>query len=195
MTTIITRLYADDAAAQAVVSALVSGGIGADSIHVIGTADPAAMVAAQVAPQAANAYSAAMTGGQALIVVAVGFNPMGAARKAIKIVGRTPSISCGVAEENAYVQEAMDPAYANRILKGAPLMLTNSYGRMPQGHIFGSNPILASRPRTSAIRGGAYMSKMFWPMKLVSTSRTSTSAISGGMLMSRMFGLATIYHR
>jgi BCD family chlorophyll transporter-like MFS transporter len=43
--------------------------------------------------------------------------------------------------------------------------------------------------------GGAYMSKSFWPMKLVSTPATKRSAISGGMLMSSMFGLATIYHR
>jgi hypothetical protein len=87
------------------------------------------------------------------------------------------------------------PVYATSVMKGNPLLLTNSYVRLPHGHIFGNDPIIHGKTKTSAMRGGGYMSKMFWPMKLVSTGRTSTSAIHGGKLMSSMFGIGTIYHR
>ena len=100
MTTIITRLYADDATAQSVVAALVRGGIDADSITVFHSADAATLKAARVDATAAAAYAAALIGGRALVLAEVGFNPIGAARKAIKIVGRTPSVDLGLAEED-----------------------------------------------------------------------------------------------
>ena len=195
MTTIITRLYADTATAHAVAAALVAGGIDAGDVTVIASADTGAMKAARVNLASAAKYAAAMTGGQALVVAEVGFNPVGAARKATKIVGRTASIDCGVADEEMYEQESVDPAYANRVMKGAPLLMTNPFARPSHGHILGANPVLPSRPRTSAMRGGGYMSRMFWPMKLVSAPRTSTSAIRGGKLFSQMFGLAMLYRR
>ena len=52
--------------------------------------------------------------------------------------------------------------------------------------------VSASKTRTSAIRGGAYMSRYFWPMKLVSASKEKTSAIRGTWLFSSMFGLPAI---
>jgi hypothetical protein len=195
MTTIITRLYADHATAHAVSAALVAGGLNEDAVTVITSPDKAAMRAARVHAGSAAKYAAAMTGGQALVVAEAGFNPVGAARKAIKIVGRTPSIDCGVADEDDYQREYVSSVYANSVMQGAPLMLTNKFARFSHGHILGSNPVIHSRPRTSAIRGGAFMSRFFWPMKRVSTSRSSTSAIRGGKLMSEMFGLSTLYRR
>jgi hypothetical protein len=191
MTTIITRLYADDATAQSVVAALVAKGIDEDSIQVIGSADIAAIKAANVDATSAAAYSAAMTGGQKLVVVEVGFNPQGAARKAIKTVSRTPSINVGLSSEDNYIEESLDPAFANSVMDGSPLLLTNSFVRLPHGHIFGSNPVIHSRPRSSAIRGGAYMV----PMTRISTPKTKSSAIRGGKLISSLFGLGTLYHR
>ena len=195
MTTLITRLYADAETAQSVAAALVGGGIDAASITVLGTADASAMMAARVSAASAAVYAAAMTPGQALVVVEVGFNPVGAARKAMKIVGRTPSVACCLQDEDAYIAEFADPSFANHVLPGAPLMMSNCFARLPHGHIFGTNPVIHSRERTSAMRGGGYMSRVFWPMKLVSTPKTRTSAMSGGMLMSSMFGLATLYRR
>jgi hypothetical protein len=195
MTTIITRLYADDATAQSAVSALVSGGIDADWIQVIKTADMGAMTAARIEAAAAAAYAAAMTGGQALLVVTAEFNPVGAARKAIKILSRMASVNAGVANEEVYVEELMNPDFANKSMEGSPLLLTNKFARTSHGHIFGSNPVSPSRPRTSAMRGGGYMSKAFWPMKLVSTPGTKTSAIAGGKLFSSMFGISLLYRR
>lgn len=195
MTTIITRLYADKATADTVAAALVSGGLTADTITVIGHADATAMNAARVPSASAAKYVAAMTGDQALLVAEVGFNPVGAARKAAKIVGRTASINCGVQDEDAYIAESVDPAYANSVIKGGALMLTNEHGSLPHGFILSKNPISRNRPKSAVMRGGAYMSKSFWPMKLVTTPSSKRSAISGGKLMSSIFGLGTIYHR
>ena len=195
MTTIITRLYADKATADTVAAALVSGGLAAETITVIDHADADAMKAARVLAASASKYAAAMTGGQTLLVVQAGFNPVGAARKAIKIVGRTASINCGVHDEDAYISEAVDPAYADSVIKGGGLMLTNEHASLPHGFILSKNPISHNRPKSAVMRGGAYMSKSFWPMKLVSTPATKRSAIAGGKLVSAMFGLATIYHR
>lgn len=195
MTTIITRLYADPATAHAVAAFLVAGGLDEDDVTVITSANLAAMKAARVDKGSAAKYAAAMTGGQALVVAQAGFNPVGAARKAIKIIGRTASINCGVVDEDDYQPEIIDLAYASSVMDGAPLLMTNKFARLSHGHIFGSNPVLPSRPRTSAIRGGGYMSKSFWPMKLVSNGRKSTSVIKGGRLFSESFGLSLLYQR
>ena len=195
MTTIITRLYADKATADTVAAALVSGGLNANTITVIGKADVAVMKAARVPSDSAAKYAAAMQGAKTLLVVEAGFNPVGAARKAAKIVGRTPSIDCGVHDEDAYISESVDPAYATSVIKGGALMMTNEHASLPHGFNLSKDPISRNRPKSAVMRGGAYMSKSFWPMKLVSTPATKRSAISGGRLMSSMFGLATIYHR
>ncbi|MES2143933.1 MAG: hypothetical protein V4516_06145 [Pseudomonadota bacterium] len=70
--------------------------------------------------------------------------------------------------------------------------MSNPHSRPSHRHILGSNPIIAGKPRTSAMRGGAYMSRFFWPMKLVSASRERSSAIPGGGLVSSLFGLPTV---
>ncbi len=198
MTTIITRLFPDAAAAaQAVVAALANGGINADAILVIlaaanGGAD-AAMKAARVSATAA-AYGKAMKTGKALLIVQLGFNPAGAARTAIKIVNRHASIHVGLADEDEDAQEYPSMEHGGSVMNGAPL-LSNPFARAPHGHIFGANPVMQSRPRTLAIRGGAHMSKVFWPMKLVSQPRAGRSAIAGGGLMSDRLGIATLLRR
>ena len=150
MTTIITRLYADTATAQSVVAALVAKGIDQGSIQVIASADATAMTAARTDATSAAAYAAAMTGGQALVVVEAGFNPQGAARKAMQVVARTPSINVGLADEDNYVQENMDSSYSSSVMKGNPLVMTNPYVKLPHGHIFGSDPVIHGKTSTSA---------------------------------------------
>lgn len=193
MTTIITRLYSDSSAAAAAKASLLGYGLEEDVIHII-TADvsggaAAAMKAARVTAQSAKAYLAAMTGGQALLVVQAPFNPVGTARAAIKVLRKHPALNVGLEDEDVYLREYPDARHANRVMKGGPLLMSNAFSRPSHGHILGSNPILESKPRTSAMRGGGHMSKAFWPMKLVSAPRQSSSAIRGGKLFSAMFGL------
>ncbi len=199
MTTIITRLYSDAAEASAVVAALVAGGHDKDDIRIIDGAAKAeaasAMKAARVSDAAAAAYGRAMTPGQALLVVEAGFNPVGAARQAIKIVNRHPSINAGLDDEDGFIREYPTMAPGGSVLRGAPLLMSNPFSRASHGRIFGANPVTSSKPRTSAMKGGGFMSKMFWPMKLVSTNRTRTSASPGGMLIFETFGINSLLRR
>lgn len=192
MTTIITRLYSDEAAAAAV-AALDRGGIDADSIRTIaaGEGAMAAMKAARVGAQAAAVYGRAMQAGQSLVVVEAGFNPIGAARKAAKILARHPSVDVGLASEEEYIEESVNIETHGSVIKGGRLVLSNPFARPSHGHILGARPVKSSPTKTSAIRGGAYMSKAFWPMKLV-TGKSSHSAMSGTFLMSNLFGLPTV---
>jgi len=192
MTTIITRLYADDAAAVAV-AALVQGGIDRDGIRTVtaGEGAMAAMRAARVSAVAAAAYAGAMQAGQTLVVAEVGFNPVGAARLAMKILARHPSVDVGLATQDDYIEEMVEIETTGSVFRGGRLVMSNPFARPSHGHILGANPVIRGRVSTSAIRGGAYMSKAFWPMKLVS-HKSSSSAMSGTFLVSNLFGLPTI---
>jgi hypothetical protein len=189
MTTIITRLYPDAATVQAVVTALLGYGHDQDTIDVIvrdGASDLMdRMRAARVSPDAAATYTKHMVGNNnALLVVRAGFNPVGAARNAMKVTGKFQSLDVGLDDENQYVREDADMARSSSVLAGNPLVMSNPHRTPSHAHILGSNPISAPRERRSAIAGGAYMSTKFWPMRLVSANaKEGTSAIRGGKLM------------
>jgi hypothetical protein len=196
MTTIITRLYSDKAAAQTVVNALVSKGHHPSTIDIIsgdsgGTAAQR-MRNARVGAEASRAYAGPVAGGKALVVVRAPFAPMGTALSAIRTVNAHPSIEVGLADEDVYIRDEPNVVRAGKVLTDHPLIMSNPHRHLPHGHILGSNPVSASRPRTSAIRGGAYISTKFWPMKLVSSPKQGTSAIRGGFLFSSIFGLPTL---
>jgi hypothetical protein len=194
MTTIITRLYADTSTARAVAQALISQGHAPDTVDVItrdGAGDlMARILASRVRQVAAAHYGPAIEGGRALVVVRAPFAPLGAARHAMKVVDRTPSIKVGVADENDYIRE--DPKVDTRksLLAGNPLVMTNPFRPLPHGHILGSNPILPPRTRRSAIAGGGFMSRFFWPQRLVSAhAKQGTSAMRRTWYFSSLFGL------
>ncbi len=186
MTTIITRLYSDAASARAVMTDLLGQGHAEDTIDVIvrdGATDLThRLQAARVNPAAAATYAKHMSGsGKALLVVRAGFNPVGAARNAMKVVGRYPSLDVGLANETQYLREDGSSAMATSVMKGHPLLMSNPHHKASHGHILGSNPISAPRTKRSAMAGGGYMSKFFWPMRLVSAeAKQGTSAIRGG---------------
>lgn len=196
MTTIITRLYPDVATAASVSAALQSSGHDPSTIEVItrsGTGSVADRLrAARVLAASAAAYAPRIDKGDALLVVRAPFAPMGTARHAVKLVNRTPALTVGLADEDVYVREQPEIAKAGRVQSGTVFYMSNPHRNLTHGHILGHNPILPAKERTSAIRGGAYMSRMFWPMKLVSTSRNASSAIRGGSLMSSLFGIPTL---
>ena len=188
MTTIITRLYPDAASAQAVVAALIGQGHDQDTIDVIvrdGATDLTdRMRAARVGPSATAAYANHMSGnGKALLVVRAGFNPVGAARNAMKVAARFPSLDAGIANENQYLREDASAASTSSIMKSHPLLMSNPHRTGMHGHIMGNNPISAPREKRSASAGGAFMSTKFWPMRLVSANaKKGNSVIHGGAL-------------
>ena len=197
MTTIITRLYSDTSTARGVATTLIAQGHPQDTIDVItrdGGGDLLSRLrSARVRNAAAAAYAPAIEAGHALVVVRAPFAPMGAARHAMRIVDRSASIKVGVADENEYVREQPKVQVRGSLLTGNPLVMTNPYRPMTHGHILGSNPILAPRTRRSAIAGGKFMSRMFWPMRLVSANaKQGTSAMRRTWLFSSLFGLPTL---
>ena len=196
MTTIITRLYPDAAAAQTVAGVLAADGQAYTGIDVI-TRDGAGTIAdrlrkARVGATAAAAYAGPVADGKALLVVDAPFAPLGTALRAIRTVNRYPSISVGLADEDVYIREEPETIMDGRVYRGTVFFMSNPHRSLPTGHILGSNPIIHSRPRNSAIRGGAYMSRWFWPMKLVSKPKVGTSALRGTWLFSSMFGIPTV---
>lgn len=199
MTTIITRLYSDKAAAQAVVAALQASGHRESTIQVITGDAPGgasqAMLAAMVSKTAVAAYTSAMTGAQALLVVQAPFNPVGTARDAMRVVARHPSIDVGLEDEDGYVRINPTTPVSTNVLTDHPYFMSNKFRKASHGHILGDKPLLAHKTRISAMRGGGHMSKMFWPMKLVSKSVSKNSVIKGGWLVSSMFGITTLLRR
>ncbi len=193
MTTIITRLYSDPAAASAAMAALLDDGQDEDTIQVItgSTAGgaAAAMKAARISSVPAAAYGEALTGDRALLVVQAPFSPIGTARNAMKVLRKHPAMDVGLDDEDEYLRENAGEQYSRSILETHPLLMSNPFRRLPHGHIFGNNPIIHSKDRTSAIRGGGHMSRFFWPTRLVSAQKQRSSAIRGGFLFSSLFGL------
>jgi hypothetical protein len=196
MTTIITRLYKDLATAQAVAGALTSAGHDAGTIDVIGRDGNGSaedrMGEARVPKASAAAYAGGIAKGAALLVVRAPFAPMGTARHAMRVVNRTAAIDVGLADEDVYVREQPVIEKTGRVLHGTVFYMSNPHRSLTHGHILGSNPIKPSKPRTSAIPGGAYMSTKFWPGKLLSAPKERSSAIRGGWLVSSMFGIPTL---
>lgn len=198
MTTIITRLYEDTATARAVADALLNNGHDAGTIDILSgeAATVARMTAARVSADAAEAYAPMAAAGKALLVVRAPFAPIGTARNAMRTVDKVASIKVGVANENEYIRETPTVQARGNILTDHPFFMSNKHRRLGHGHILGSNPIKPSRPRTSAIKGGAYMSTKFWPMRLVSANaKQGSSAIRGGWLVSKSFGIPTLIGR
>lgn len=196
MTTIITRLYPSGAAAKAAVDDLLSRGHGEDYIHIL-TRDGSGTVterlrAARVNPEAARAYAGPVSEGRVLVVVQAPFNPIGAARHAIRVLDLHPALDVGLANENDYIREDARPDLSASILRDHPLCMSKKHRETMHGHILGSNPILPSKPCTSAIRDGAYISTKFWPMKLLSPARVKTSARNSDWQLSRMFDIPTV---
>jgi len=196
MTTIITRLYPDQLAANAARASLLSIGQNEDTIRIISGTDAvataAAMKAARISTGAAATYAKAMTGDQALLVVQAPFNPIGTARNAIKVLQKHPAMNVGLADEDIYLREYPSIAEPSSILAKHPLVMSNPFRKLSHGHILGNNPLLASKERTSAMRGGGHMSRLFWPMKLISERKTRNSVLRDGVLFSSMLGLPLV---
>jgi hypothetical protein len=203
MTTIITRLYADKATADAVAGALAGNGFPASIYDVIPAgADAAARIrAAGVRKAFVDAVAEKLTGGRALVVVRAPFSPIGAARLAMELVDGAESIHLAGIDQNDYVESQPDPRLSLSVLTDHPRFFSMDIipgSNLRPGLIsdaFGIR-LLTSRKRNSAIRGGGYMSTKFLPFPLLIRGRKAKSAIQGGGTpFSSLFGLSKIAHR
>jgi hypothetical protein len=106
-------------------------------------------------------------------------------------MNRNKPVNLGDVDEETYIPDR--PSHAPSILESHPLFLTRRIDQLPfspGGPIsrgLGPQLLLKSRRRDSAIRGGKFMSKIFWPMPLLKDKKSADSAIRGGKYMSKAF--------
>lgn len=198
MKTIITRLYADASAARGVAAKLHRAFLPASSVRVVTARageDRSALETRLggfgVHPDAAAAYAGRLDGGAAALVVHATYLPLEAPRITREIVGASDTLDAGEVTEEYKTRDTRD--HAPSVMKSHPRFLTlaPSPDRPSGGTIsetLGWRLLSPRRERHSAISGGRHVSRLFWPMPLISgRRRQASSAISGGRFMSRMF--------
>jgi hypothetical protein len=189
MTTLISRLFADEAAARSAAERLYFKGIPRGDIKIItGGADANTRLArAKVHESAIGPYAQALAAGNAALVVRATYKPLGAARITREILAKRDTIAtAGVTDDYGLPYE---PERAPSVLKDHPHMLSLP-GFAPRGHMssaFGMPLLKEHKAKRSVTAPGRRMSRAFWPMPLLKSKSHSSSAIRGGRHMSRMF--------
>lgn len=195
MTTIISRLYPDNRTATTIAGDLRTAGFPAGQVDVVhpGPDMAAQLSAAQVPDATAAAYVGAASAGNAVVVARAEVTPLGAALRAMDIVDSHPSIHVAGADPNAYVRQTARGDLYLSILDDHPRWFSSDIrpgSGLAPGLIsaaFGMRMLREHRTGRSAISGGRFMSRAFWPQKLISEHRTKRSAMSGERYMSRWF--------
>lgn len=191
MTTVISRLFPDAETAQDAVGRLIGKGVPKRQCSVFGAGtDASVLEAAMVHPDATSAYTSAMQAGQTLVVVRTTYKPLGAARLTREMLADHGGVETGGITEDHFVAGTGARTRNNSILEDHPLLLTSPYEMAVRGPITGAAGVNMLRPhkaKRSAMSGGRFMSRAFWPMKLVSQKHRSSSVMHGGRYMSKMF--------
>ena len=189
MTTIITRLFPDEAAAQSAVDRLIFKGIPKRECEIVLGGDhvETRLADAQVHATAIEAYRKKLEAGHAAVVVRTTYKPLGAARLTREILDQRETIDAGDVTNDFFVRSK--PQKATSVLKDHPHFLSLP-GIASPGLITGGMglPMLSDRGAgRSLMRGDKRMSQLFWPMPLISRKRRSLSIIPGGRQMSKAF--------
>ncbi|MEM7544327.1 MAG: hypothetical protein AAF367_02230 [Pseudomonadota bacterium] len=185
MTTIVSRLYKNKAAAEAVHAALVEADATSAGAEIItsGEDTEARICALDVPESSAAIYAPKVEQGGALVVVRAEFAPIGTARRVITIMDEADPEHVGIAKEDAYLSIEPDEELFNfSVLRDHPKFLTFSEGNRRRGlasQAFGI-PLLSSRKnRNSAMSGTKHMI----PMTLLSTKSRKNSTIRSGPVL------------
>lgn len=189
MTTIITRVFETEKQAQLAANRLAMRGVPKTDCRIITAGDKAEalMERAKVHPSAMKPYAKRLAAGNAVLVVHATYKPLGAASITRKVLGNFDTLSDAKVTDDFKV--AWEPDKSPSILKDHPHMLSVP-GLQPRGNVtaaFGVPVLKKPRRKDNLMSGDKRMSRMFWPMKLVSTRKHRNSVISGGRHMSRMF--------
>jgi len=224
MTTIFTRLYPNPNVAEGVQDRLYRAGFPRHSMRVVtrqpddGVSDIKLRIdRARVPDREASVYAEGVVNGNALLIVAADYRPLGAVKTGRRILEGTNALPCNVETEEFRVTTL--PDHAPYVLKDHPRFLTappdtdhtggplsDQFGfsmvsseRRGNSAIEGGKRILPfltvikNRRANSAIRGGFHVSRAFWPMKLVTGKPRRNSVIrGGGHPLSRLLGWRTI---
>lgn len=195
MTTIISRLYKNEATAKKVMKELKSKGFPNKLMDMVGAGEDAQsrIEATQVNGTSAAAYAGKMAEGNALVVVRAPVTPFGAARNAMAIVDSKPTINAGVENENEFISSITPMAKQRgsiladhpRFLTPAPEDRSTRPGTISDKFGF---QLISKRPRkTSVMPGTRHMSTAVWPIPLLSTRERKPSVMPDGPHMSTSF--------
>jgi hypothetical protein len=188
-------VFQDEASARKAVRKLGSLGVPVRDCHVIsaeGDIDVAkALHAAGVHDSAKAAYGEAVSNGHAVLAVRATYKPLMATRIVRDTLATFDTVDMGGVTSEHRVPDGPEPA-APSVLKDHPLFFTVrrnkiAHGGAPVSHSFGIPLLSKPKERHSAMKGGGFMSRGFWPMPLLSTKERKTSVMSGGGFMSRGF--------
>ncbi|MCY4153128.1 MAG: hypothetical protein OXE94_12965 [Aestuariivita sp.] len=185
MTTVISRLYAEANAAEAVLQELRKTGFPESTLSVVSEAVVDNIIATRVPSQDAAIYAERMQPENVLVVVRAPVTPFGAARNAMAIVDGTPSLSVGVANPNRYIREVANPSRFLSVLTDHPRYLTPDFGPdHPRERGFISDgmswPILTRHREGRSGSSGWFASTKILPFPLLAGRSGRNSAISGG---------------
>ncbi len=195
MTTVITRLFEDEADARKAVEKLLFRRIPARANQIItATGDAESlkseMAKAKVHSSAIDTYADHVAAGRALLVVTVTHIPLTAATIARTVLAKRETIAVDGITDDCYMPDGPEPA--SSILKGHPLIFSmrldeSKIEGRPISDGLGLRLLSPHRTKRSAIHGGGFKSRMFWPMPLLSHKARKKSVISGGRHISKAF--------
>ncbi|MEP2641396.1 hypothetical protein [Roseobacter sp.] len=202
MTTVITRLFKDEKTARDAAGRIAFLGVPDRAVSVVAHKNKATpdevsarLSAAQVHPSAVEAYSQHIAKGCAAIIVRATYKPLTAATKVRAVLTKWDAVDAGDVVDDYFVPDG--PEKASSILADHPLFLTvrpsrTDYEGGPVTAGMGFALLRPHKAKRSAIRGGGFKSRMFWPMPLLSTKTRKKSVMSGGRFMSKSFWPAAL---
>ncbi|MDA9865512.1 hypothetical protein N9C96_02425 [bacterium] len=221
MTTVITRAYGDEQSAKGISGRLYRQGFPRHHISVISADGESAaeiedrMKRFMVPESVAGTYAKHVADGASLVVVRATYKPLGAVRLANETFETSGALDIGIAEQQFRVPTPVDKAPS--VLKDHPRFLTMSpqsgpkvglvtenigipllserkarNSVIPGGKMIMGGKVKTGRKANSAIAGGKFMSRAFWPAPLLSARKGGLSVIpGGGHPFSRLFGWPT----
>ncbi|MGQ0565263.1 MAG: hypothetical protein ACT4OK_09355 [Gemmobacter sp.] len=189
MTTIITRLYSDKAAALAVAQALHDIGLAADEVAVVDGGDASARLRAlRLAPKDAAAIAAGIARGHAAVVATAPFNPRGIALKATRLMdAHNPA-----AAADRYVEEDYRPVGRSNLYPAGTYFMSippEHRGGASHGHVLSLGGLTSTPTKTSAAGRARHI------LPFATIKRSNRSLKVSHWSLSRMLGMPTIADR
>ena len=222
MTHLLTRLYADEKTVHTARERLHSAGFPRYQMRTITKRDGEdhdglmkRISDARVPDRAAGVYTEAVAAGNSLLVAVADYKPLGARKIGLKVLSEIEDLPTNLEEQDFKL--AWEPETASSVLKEHPRFLTaepdydterasfsSAFGfgtlstKERKNRVGKGGPVLpfgtlkTGRSANSAMSGGKFMSRMFWPMSLLSTgARRRSVTKGGGTLLSNLLGLST----
>ena len=223
-TTVISRLYGDAQSANGIRERLYREGFPRHALSVVSASDgddveavKAKIMRAAVPEEGADAYATRVSEGASLVVVRATYKPLGAVRIANETFESSGALPVNLAAQSFKIKTP--PDHAPSILKDHPRFLTMApRGTHAGGPVSGQlgmrlvsapkrrdsvinggklmfgDGVKRGRSSSSAMSGGRFMSRSFWPMPLLTKKRGGSSVIpGGGHPFSRLLGWPTTY--